>query len=150
MKVYFISVLLDLFLFGDKTVSLSLEHFTFCIKIFIYNYLWESHKISLMCAPKIFLNLICKFQYVYLFMEFFCLFVFCFLHWESCSIGTLSCGMWDLVPQPECEPKPTALGAWHFSQWSIREVPVYAIFNPQKILTFLFVGAQGWLLPNMP
>ena len=30
----------------------------------------------------------------------------------NCSIHTLSCGMWDLVPWPRIEPRPPALGAW--------------------------------------
>ena len=40
----------------------------------------------------------------------------------SCSTGTLSCGMWDLVPWPGIEAGPPALGAWSLSPWTTREV----------------------------
>ena len=30
----------------------------------------------------------------------------------------------DLVPQPEFEPGPPALGAWSLSHWTFREVPM--------------------------
>ena len=30
----------------------------------------------------------------------------------NCSLHTLSCGVWDLVPWPRIEPMPPALGAW--------------------------------------
>ena len=35
----------------------------------------------------------------------------------------LSCGMWDLVPQPGIEPRIPALGAWSLSHWTTSEVP---------------------------
>ena len=38
--------------------------------------------------------------------------------------GTLSCGMWDLVPWPGMEPRLPALGAWSLSQQTTREVPL--------------------------
>ena len=41
----------------------------------------------------------------------------------SCCLGTLSCGMWDLVPWPRIEPRPLALGAWSPSHCTTREVP---------------------------
>ena len=40
-----------------------------------------------------------------------------------CSMQTLSCGMWDLVPRPGIKPGPPALGMWSLSHWTIREVP---------------------------
>ena len=40
----------------------------------------------------------------------------------GCGMGTLSCGMWDLVPWPGIEFGP-ALGAWNLSHWTTREVP---------------------------
>ena len=49
----------------------------------------------------------------------------------SCSIQTLSCSMWDLVPWPGIEPGPRALGVWNLSHWTTREVPV------MYILTFI-------------
>ena len=33
--------------------------------------------------------------------------------------------MWDLVPQPEIEPRPFALGVWSLSHYTTREVPHY-------------------------
>ena len=41
----------------------------------------------------------------------------------SCCLGTLSCGMWDLVPWPRVDPRPPALGAWSPSHWTTREAP---------------------------
>ena len=35
----------------------------------------------------------------------------------SCSMWTLTCGMWDLVLWPGIEPKPPALGDWSLSHW---------------------------------
>ena len=40
----------------------------------------------------------------------------------SCSVRTLSCGIWDLVPWPGIKPKPPALGARSLSHWTTREV----------------------------
>ena len=42
----------------------------------------------------------------------------------SCSIWTLSCSRWDLVPWPGINPGPPALGMWSFSLRTIREVPL--------------------------
>ena len=43
----------------------------------------------------------------------------------SCSRGTLSYEMWDLVPWPGIEPQPPALGVRSLSHWTTREVPDY-------------------------
>ena len=40
----------------------------------------------------------------------------------SHSMGTLSCGLWDLVSWPGIELRPSALGAWSLSHWTTREV----------------------------
>ena len=42
------------------------------------------------------------------------------------SLATLglSCGLWDLVPQPGVEPRPPALRAQSPSYWSTRESPL--------------------------
>ena len=40
----------------------------------------------------------------------------------TCGIHTLSCGMWDLVPQPGIKPRPPALGMRSLSHWITREV----------------------------
>ena len=41
----------------------------------------------------------------------------------TCSLQTLSCSIWDLVPWPGIKPKSPALEAWSLSHWSTREVP---------------------------
>ena len=41
----------------------------------------------------------------------------------SCIMWAISCGVWDLVPQPGIEPGAPALGAWSLSYWTTREVP---------------------------
>ena len=41
----------------------------------------------------------------------------------SCIMWTLSCGLWDLVPQQGIEPNPPVLGVWSLSHWTTREVP---------------------------
>ena len=88
---------------------------------------------------------------------FFNIYLF-WLHWVSaaaCRIFVVACGllvaacrllvvacrllvaacMWDLVPRPEIEPRPPALGAWSLSHWTTREVPqVYYILKLGKIL----------------
>ena len=50
----------------------------------------------------------------------------------SCSMQTLSCSMWDIVPRPAIEPWPSSLGAWMLSYWIIREVPPSLSFQMQK------------------
>ena len=39
------------------------------------------------------------------------------------SMRTLSCDMWDLVPQPGMQPGSPALGASSLSYWTTKEVP---------------------------
>ena len=51
----------------------------------------------------------------------------------SCSMWTLSWGMWDLVPWPEIKPRTPALGVQSLSRWTTREVPWVEI-----------VTASGW------
>ena len=46
----------------------------------------------------------------------------------------LSCGMWDLIPQPGIKPGPPALGVWSLSHWTTREVPGYSV-----LMTFFLV-----------
>ena len=41
----------------------------------------------------------------------------------SCSMGSLNCNTWDVVPQPRIGPGPPALGAWSLSHCTIGEVP---------------------------
>ena len=42
----------------------------------------------------------------------------------SCGMRTLSCSMWDLIPRPEIEPRPLALGTQSLNCWPPREVPL--------------------------
>ena len=41
----------------------------------------------------------------------------------SCSVPSLSCAMWDLVPRPGIKPRPLAVGAQSLSCWTTREAP---------------------------
>ena len=43
----------------------------------------------------------------------------------SCSLGTLSCGRWALVPWPGIEPGAPALGAQSLIHWTTREVQAH-------------------------
>ena len=49
------------------------------------------------------------------------------------ACGLLSCGMWDLVPQPGIEPQPPALGARSLTHWATRE------FSPLLFFICLFL-----------
>ena len=40
----------------------------------------------------------------------------------------LSCGMWDLVPQPGIKPGPLQLGGQSLSHWTTKEVPHSVFF----------------------
>ena len=46
----------------------------------------------------------------------------------SCSMWTLSCGTWDLVPWPGIKPRSPALGARLISPWTTRKVPNQLFF----------------------
>ena len=64
---------------------------TFNIYIFIYVFIYLAAP-GLSCSMKNLLSL---------------------LWYAACYL--FSCNMWDLVPQPEIEPRPSALGAWSLS-----------------------------------
>ena len=49
-----------------------------------------------------------------------------------CSMQDHSCGMWDLVPWPEIQPGPPALGVQSLSRWTIRDVPVGSCSIPSS------------------
>ena len=55
----------------------------------------------------------------FLFLSFICLAVLGL----SCSMWTLRCGMWDLVPWSGIKPGALALGARSLSHWTTRGVP---------------------------
>ena len=52
-----------------------------------------------------------------------CIFIYLVVPRLRCSMQTLSCGMWNLVPRLGIEPGPHALGACSLSHGTIREVP---------------------------
>ena len=43
-------------------------------------------------------------------------------------MGTLNCGMWDLVPWPGIEPGPPTLEVRNLSHWTTREVSELVFF----------------------
>ena len=45
----------------------------------------------------------------------------------SCSMQTLSCDMWNLVPQPRIRLGPPALGVQSLSHWTTSEVPRFSL-----------------------
>ena len=77
----------------------------------------------------------------------------------SCSMQTLSGGMWDLVPWPETQFGPPALGAWSFSHWTTRAVPLVqfwitilmVVFVPLAFLSFYrFISKLSPTLGRFP
>ena len=60
----------------------------------------------------------------------------------SCNMQTLSCGMWDLIPWPEIEPRSPALGAQSLSPWTSRAVSRWNIVDG--------IGSCGPLLGDCP
>ena len=59
----------------------------------------------------------------FLFLSFICLAVLGL----SCSMWTLRCGMWDLVPWSGIKPGALALGARSLSHWITRESPLFNV-----------------------
>ena len=53
-----------------------------------------------------------------------------------CSIWTLSCGIWDLVPWPRIEPGPPALGVQSLGHRTTREVPTLVLVVSTVCLPF--------------
>ena len=64
----------------------------------------------------------------------------------SCSMQTLSCGMWDLVPQPVIKLSSPALGVWNLSHWTTREVPLSLFLKKKKKKKFLYLAVPGLTL----
>ena len=50
----------------------------------------------------------------------------------SCSLRTLSCNTWDLVPWPRIEPRSPASGARSLNCWTTREVPIPHLLKDQN------------------
>ena len=74
----------------------------------------------------------------------------------SRGMRTLSCDMWDLVPQPGIKPGPPALGTWSLGHWATRDVPTI-IFNDfitllNLILIFSLISKRiaNGTLPCLP
>ena len=61
----------------------------------------------------------------------------------SHSVGTLSCGLWDLVPCPGIKLQPSALGAWSLSHWTTREVSSRFKMSCPLSVRPLFSGPMG-------
>ena len=115
-------------------------------------------KIQLLGQPVVMSSFYKNFKYFYLAMPGLCFVhgifnlhcgmqdLFSYSMRDSCGMYSLSCGMWDLVPWPEIEPGPPALGIWHLSHWTTREVPVISswwsspTFHPSwLILRILYI-----------
>ena len=43
--------------------------------------------------------------------------------------GIFHHGTWDLIPQAGIKPRPSPLGEWGLSHWSIKEIPVASFFE---------------------
>lgn len=70
-------------------------------------------------------------------LKYICLFGRTGLSWDAQDprpslqrAGFFSCGLWDLAPWPEIEPRPLALRAWRFSHWTTVEVPKRTTVTP--------------------
>ena len=50
----------------------------------------------------------------------------------SCSLRTLSCNTWDLVPWPRIEPRSPASGVRSLNCWTTRKVPVPHLLKDQN------------------
>ena len=61
----------------------------------------------------------------------------------SCSMGDISCCMWDLVPWPGIELQTLALGAWSLSHRTTTEVPqASSLERPRKESTLWEKGER--------
>ena len=60
-----------------------------------------------------------------------------------CGVWVFSCGMWDLVPQPEIELRAPALGAWSLYPLDYRESPyTYSLCHTMHCELFLSLGTK--------
>ena len=55
------------------------------------------------------------------------IFIYLAVPGPSCGMRNLGCNMWDLVPWPRIEPRPSAVGAQNLNHWTTREVPCFLI-----------------------
>ena len=64
----------------------------------------------------------------------------------SCSILTVSCGMWDLIPQPGIGPRPPSLGVQSLSHWPTREVLRLSLLSFVVLLRLRMLPHTQWWL----
>ena len=64
-----------------------------------------------------------------------------------CSLWSLSCGLWDLVPWPEMQLRPLALGAWSLSQLDHQGSP-FPFFFFKSLVRYLFSHTWPVLEPS--
>ena len=70
----------------------------------------------------------------------------CSLSWWLQQMGSLNCGMWDLVPWPGIKPGPPALGSQSLSHWTTREVQIFFQISKFRNLlnyTILYLTSQN-------
>ena len=79
-------------------------------------------------------------NFYYYYLKF--LFIYLGTPGLSLAFGIFSCSLWDLVPQPEMEPRPPALGARRVSHCITREVPDYLPL-PASLKLFGFRTAKN-------
>ena len=63
----------------------------------------------------------------------------------SWGIWTLSCSMWDLVPRPGIEPRPSVLGAQSLSLWTTRKAPPFQDRKTELRFWLWNCGNQDWI-----
>ena len=102
-------------------------------------HLFRSYLISFLSIFWFFINRFCTYfvrfipkYYIFVWCNWKWYFFFFLLYWvlvvasrifnPCCSMQTLSCGMWDLVPQPGINPRPPALGVRSLSHWTTKDV----------------------------
>ena len=60
----------------------------------------------------------------------------------SCTIWTLNCSMWDLVPWAGIEPEPHALGVWSLNHWTPGKVSAYTLLQSLQCVVLLFLTGR--------
>ena len=65
------------------------------------------------------------------------------IFYPHCSVWTLSCSLWDLVPWPGIKPRLPVLGVQNLSPWTTREVLVPTSFHHSHVITFWNIFKLG-------
>ena len=69
---------------------------------------------------------------------------FLFLTFLYLAVSGLSCCLWNLVPRPEIEPRPLALGVQSLGYWTTREVPqLFFMQRDKRVQTVKAAGAKA-------